>query len=214
MRSVWIASFLIAGFGISAGSIPANAGEPPKAETSTPPSQAEQTDKSDKSSSKPSSSSSTSTTRTGQSSKSTPSGKTYEIGGTTPSGKSYDTSRTDQSFTTTIPSGRTYESTQPDRYTDEGNYTSTRRHDERRSYRVVHPLIEYRPRPVHRHVEHYVVVHHVERRRYHPAPRYVAVRRPLAPPVYYYGGKLVGRDPDPNVRLMLLRDNGRTLWAR
>lgn len=70
------------------------------------------------------------------------------------------------------------------------------------------------------------------RRAYRPAPRYAERARPAyrhtarqrsrpvataekpAEGVYYYDNTLVGRDPDANVRLMLMRDNARTMWAR
>jgi hypothetical protein len=50
----------------------------------------------------------------------------------------------------------------------------------------------------------------VARKRSRPV---VAAQKP-AEGVYYYDNTLVGRDPDANVRLMLLRDNVRTMWAR
>jgi hypothetical protein len=65
-----------------------------------------------------------------------------------------------------------------------------------------------------------VIHRHVERRSYRPvrtvrrAPRAVAAADRPAQAVYYYDNTLVGRDPDANVRLMLLRDNARTMWAR
>jgi hypothetical protein len=76
------------------------------------------------------------------------------------------------------------------------------RHDDR------HPVrrVEYRhvERPVYRRPAY----RHVER------PVYRHVYRELAAPVFYNDGTLVGRDPDANVRLMLSRDNAKTLWAR
>jgi hypothetical protein len=75
----------------------------------------------------------------------------------------------------------------------------------RRTHRV-------QPRQVALH-RHRASVRHVQRR---PRPvRHAAsgTARP-AEAVYYYDNTLVGRDPDANIRLMLLRDNARTMWAR
>lgn len=92
------------------------------------------------------------------------------------------------------------------RYLDQRDNAMARRHGERRSYRPVHRHVErYRVRPVYR---------HVERRHPRPVHRYARRGAQLAEPVYYYDGTLVGRDPDANIRLMLLKDNARTLWAR
>jgi hypothetical protein len=72
--------------------------------------------------------------------------------------------------TKTTPSGKTYQNypSYPDRYTDEGATVSTPHTSERRNYRVVQRLIEYR------HVEHrHVEYRHVEYRR----PRVIYVER-------------------------------------
>ena len=186
MRSVWIHSVLVAGLSICAGAIGANASETPKTDQSTPAAPSSSTTPSDSSTSSSSSSSPTPSSQTNETTKTTPSGKTFQ---------SYP------SYT--------------DRYTDEGGAVSTRQSDEHRSYRVVH-------RPVdHRHVEYRHVEYrrpriiYVERHHYRPVYRQVVhVRRLRAPGAYYYGGHLVGRDPDASVRLMLLKDNARTMWAR
>lgn len=70
----------------------------------------------------------------------------------------------------------------------------------RRAHR---PALRYaeRARPAYR---------QVARKRSRPV---VTAQKP-AEGVYYYDNTLVGRDPDANVRLMLLRDNVRTMWAR
>ena len=47
-----------------------------------------------------------------------------------------------------------------------------------------------------------------------PMVRYFTRGPALSQAVHYYDGTLVGRDPDANIRLMLLKDNARTLWAR
>ena len=80
-------------------------------------------------------------------------------------------------------------------------------------YRVHAPARHIRRayRPASRHAERARPAHRrVVRHRSRPA---VATDRP-AQAVYYYDNTLVGRDPDANVRLMLLRDNVRTMWAR
>lgn len=53
-----------------------------------------------------------------------------------------------------------------------------------------------------------------QRRMVRPRSRPATVAEKPAEAVYYYDNTLVGRDPDANVRLMLLRDNSRTMWAR
>ena len=69
--------------------------------------------------------------------------------------------------------------------------------------RVYRPSSRYagRVRPAHRRVV-------------RPRSRTAVVADRPAQAVYYYDNTLVGRDPDANVRLMLLRDNSRTMWAR
>jgi hypothetical protein len=145
-------------------------------------------------------------TPSGQSSTATPSNSSAPS-----SSSSQPTSNSTKESTKTTPSGKTYQNypSYPDRYTDEGDSVSTRHTSEHRSYRVVHRPVE------HRHVEYRRPrVIYVERHHYRPVYRHVAHGRPhRAAPVYYYG-QLVGRDPDASVRLMLLKDNARTMWAR
>jgi hypothetical protein len=190
MRSVWIRSVLVAGLSIAAGSTWANASETPKANQTTPSAQSSAATPSNSSSPSGSSKSSTSSSKTTSS-------QTNEPTKPTPSGKTYQN----------YPAN-------PDRYTDEGDSVSTRRTSDRRSYRVTSRPVEYR-HVEYRHVEYRRSrVVHVERHHYRRVYRHVVHGRPLlAAPVYYYG-QLVGRDPDGSVRLMILKDNARTMWAR
>jgi hypothetical protein len=132
-----------------------------------------------------------------------------------PSSQPYETTRT-------TPSGKSYQNypSYPDRYSDEGGSVSTRHTGDRRSYRVTRRPVEYR-HVKYRHVEYRHVesrrprVIYVERHHDRPVYRHVVHLRPLrAAGAYYYGGHLVGRDPDASIRLMLLKDNARTMWAR
>lgn len=186
--SVWIKSVLVAGLSISAGSMWANASETPKTDQTTP---------------------------TGQSSSTTPSNSS------SPSGSSGSSSQTTSSQTNettkTAPSGKTFQNypSYPDRYTDEGDSVSTRHTSDRHSYRVTHRPIEYRHDEYRRVEYRRPRVIYVERHHYRPVYRHVVHVRPLrAAGAYYYGGQLVGRDPDASIRLMILKDNARTMWAR
>ena len=187
MRSVWIKSVLIAGLSISAGSMLANASETPKTDQTTP---------------------------TGQSSTATPSNSSDPI--ELIQSSSQTTSNPTNESTKTTPSGKTYQNypSYPDRYTDEGDSVSTRHTSEHRSYRVVHrrSIPPCRTSP----------------RRIPPPACHLCRAAPLSSGLSPRGSRaaasrragvllrrqLVGRDPDANVRLMILKDNARTMWAR
>jgi hypothetical protein len=203
MRSRWNKSVLIAGLGIFAGLLSASAAETPKTESKTLP--------------MPSSPSIKPNTTTSSSPSVTPSSPSTPGSSSSP-GQKTQSSQTDSAVKTT-PSGKTYQSFS-DRYSDDGASAVSHSYDRRTYYQASRRPAEYR------HVERRTIHHHhveyrrprfiyVERHHSRPVYRHVAYVRPLrAPPLYYYDGQLIGRDPDPNVRLMIQRDNARTLWAR
>jgi hypothetical protein len=212
MRSRWNKSVLIAGIGIFAGLLSASASETAKTDSKAMPTPETSSIKSNSTTPSSPSVASSAPSTTGSPSTS---------GSASSSGQKTQSSQTDNAVSTvkTTPSGKTYQSFSG-RYSDDGASAVSHSYDRRSYYQASRRPVEYR------HVERRTIHHHhveyrrprvvyVERHHSRPVYRHVAYVRPLrAPPVYYYDGQLIGRDPDPNVRLMIQRDNARTLWAR